>query len=227
MSNSLSGYFNAPKFRKTVIYQKLVSVFGSKNNFNTGFTLVELIVAISIVAVMSVLAIPNLRRFTEVQTLNADVGRVQTLIRQAQANTQSGVICLSDNKIATSWKVVFYGSAGNYYYVLHGTCQDGNFDQRQVVALNNNTTPIFTAISDDLPPENTTCQIPVELTSGSPEVEFQRDLTNKRSVYFNCHSSGTEVEDIATYQISFINGTLGASLAKNIIISSSGSVEVQ
>jgi len=228
MSNSLSrcfGHFNCNGFSSR-FWREANAVLKSFSALktNTGVTLVELIVAISIIAVMAVLAIPNLRRFTEVQTLNADAGRIQTMIRQAQSNAQSGVTCASDKQIASNWKVIFYGTIGSYNFSLRGTCQDGNIDVRQVVALNNNTTPQFTT-------NQVVCTIPPDLQAFNlpavPTVEFRRDLTNKWSVDYNCYSGDTELSNGSTYQINLINGLLGVSQAKNIIVNASGSVEVQ
>lgn len=74
-----------------------------------GFTLLEILIAISIVSVISALTIPNLRNFNEEQVLKNDASRLVTVLRQAQSNTQARVNC-EPTKESAGWRVNFPSS---------------------------------------------------------------------------------------------------------------------
>lgn len=59
-----------------------------------GFTLVELLVVISIMAILGVVAFVNFKDFAQDQVINKAIGQIQTALRLAQANATSGVTCL-------------------------------------------------------------------------------------------------------------------------------------
>ncbi|MBI2018653.1 prepilin-type N-terminal cleavage/methylation domain-containing protein [Candidatus Daviesbacteria bacterium] len=59
-----------------------------------GFTLVELLVVISIMALLGVVAYANFKDFAQDQVVNKAIGQIQTAFRLAQANATSGVTCL-------------------------------------------------------------------------------------------------------------------------------------
>lgn len=59
-----------------------------------GFTLVELLVVISIMAILGVVAFVNFKDFAQDQFVNKAIGQIQTALRLAQANATSGVTCL-------------------------------------------------------------------------------------------------------------------------------------
>ncbi len=58
-----------------------------------GFSLIEILVAVSIVAIITVLTVPNLRQFNDDQGYKSAVGEFAQEIRKAQVNSQSRVIC--------------------------------------------------------------------------------------------------------------------------------------
>ena len=59
-----------------------------------GFTLVELLIVISIMALLGVVAYANFKDFAQDQVVNKAIGQIQTAFRLAQANATSGVTCL-------------------------------------------------------------------------------------------------------------------------------------
>lgn len=59
-----------------------------------GFTLVELLVVISIMAILGVVAFVNFKDFAQDQVVNKAIGQIQTSLRLAQANATSSVTCL-------------------------------------------------------------------------------------------------------------------------------------
>ena len=70
-----------------------------------GYTLIELMVAISIMAILGIIAFVNFKDFSQDQILNKAVGQVQTYLRLAQSNATSGLKC-NDNP-AESWMIEF------------------------------------------------------------------------------------------------------------------------
>ena len=71
-----------------------------------GYTLVELLVVISITSLLTVLAIVNYKVLSNTQILTKAVGQAQTVLRLAQANATSQTLC-SDNQNVGPWSVTF------------------------------------------------------------------------------------------------------------------------
>lgn len=76
-----------------------------KFQISSGFTLIELIVAITIITVLSIVAIVNFRSFSQDQVLNTALGKVQTLLRLAQSNATSNLLCAG--VFGANWSVKF------------------------------------------------------------------------------------------------------------------------
>ncbi|MFH0937297.1 MAG: type II secretion system protein [Candidatus Daviesbacteria bacterium] len=74
------------------------SVVGSRKS---GFTLIELMVTISILGVLMVIVLPRIGSYQSQQTLKDAAAQLQTNLRRAQNNAASGVKC-SDSP-ATNW----------------------------------------------------------------------------------------------------------------------------
>lgn len=86
-----------------------------------GFTLLELIVVMGILAALSVLSIPQIFRYNDNQSLQSASSDLQQALRTAQSNALSGIIC-SDNypDLASSqWSLLFTGSTT---YKTEATC---------------------------------------------------------------------------------------------------------
>lgn len=60
---------------------------------SAGFTLIELLVVISIISILSVVGFVNFKGFSEDQATDKAVGQIQTLLRLAQSNATSGILC--------------------------------------------------------------------------------------------------------------------------------------
>ncbi|MBI3486389.1 prepilin-type N-terminal cleavage/methylation domain-containing protein [Candidatus Daviesbacteria bacterium] len=87
-----------------------------------GFTLVEIIVAIAILSLAAVVAIPGFNKFNQDQVLSLATGELITTLRQAEGNAQSGVKCGDNNgSPSINWYISF--SSFNDYYELKATCQ--------------------------------------------------------------------------------------------------------
>ncbi len=74
----------------------------------SGFTLVELLVVITITALVGIVVFANFKNFTQDQVLNKAVGQIQTYLRLAQANATAGVLC--NNQGGVPWSVKFDGN---------------------------------------------------------------------------------------------------------------------
>lgn len=87
-----------------------------------GFTLVEILVAIAIISIISVIAIPNFRRFSEETVLKNEVSTLVQVLKKAQSNAQASLNC-ADGKASRKWSVDL-SAAGSHQYSLKSTCID-------------------------------------------------------------------------------------------------------
>jgi prepilin-type N-terminal cleavage/methylation domain-containing protein len=93
-----------------------------------GFSLVEILVALTILAVIGVVAIPNFRKFNSDQDLTNATSNIIRLLQQSQTGSQSKVACvnsqpLNTNNPAISWNLVV--SSANQYS-LQADCINGS-----------------------------------------------------------------------------------------------------
>jgi len=72
---------------------------------SNAFTLIELLVVIAIMAVIGVFTLANYRSFGEDQNLKNAVLDVQSMLRAAQTNAISNVVC--NTQYGATWKVEF------------------------------------------------------------------------------------------------------------------------
>lgn len=70
------------------------------------FTLVELLVAIAVMAIISVITLSSYRSFGRDQNLNNAALDIQNQLRSAQANATANAQCASD-EYGTTWQVYF------------------------------------------------------------------------------------------------------------------------
>ncbi len=71
-----------------------------------GYTLVELLVVISIMAIMTLSAMPIFRNYQNDQKVKAAALQLQEALREAQNNALSGVVCAPNNP-ADNWGIIF------------------------------------------------------------------------------------------------------------------------
>lgn len=90
-----------------------------------GFTLLEILVAVSIVSVVALLGIPNLKRFNEAQEFQANVSELTRVIKKAQSNSQSSIVC-ADSKRSSQWVVILVNPS---QYTLSPLCPDSGSNQ--------------------------------------------------------------------------------------------------
>lgn len=83
-----------------------------------GFTLVELLIAILIIAVISTVTIPNIKKFGTDQQLNDAANNIINVLKQAQSGDMSDIRC--NSTASTQWNFNFLT---NTTYSL--SCQSG------------------------------------------------------------------------------------------------------
>jgi prepilin-type N-terminal cleavage/methylation domain-containing protein len=89
-----------------------------------GFTLVEMLVVISILAIIGVGLFPNLRNFNTDQEFRNQVASMTQSIRTAQTNSQAKIMCPNNPYQSTStW--VFTVFTNSSLYKIQGVCSDG------------------------------------------------------------------------------------------------------
>ncbi len=84
-----------------------------------GFTLIEILIAIGILATVAILAIPNFRSFNNNRQLDDAVADITRLMRQAQSSASSGITCPGTTNISHyGWKVRIKKDGDNLNYSL-------------------------------------------------------------------------------------------------------------
>lgn len=72
---------------------------------STGFSLIEILIAIAIISLIGITFFPNLRRFNSDQQYSTDTQNIRNDIKKAQNMFATGIRC-SPTKAATSWSLV-------------------------------------------------------------------------------------------------------------------------
>lgn len=75
------------------------------NFFKMGYTLLELLLVISITAIISLIGFASYRSFNSDQVISKAVGDLQNMLRLAQTNASSSVFC-TDGINTGSWKAI-------------------------------------------------------------------------------------------------------------------------
>ncbi len=107
-----------------------------------GFSLVEILIVIGIMAIVTVVAIPNLKRFNEDQVGTNVVFNLLEAARKAQANSQSKVQCPNGKDPTEYWYLSADASSAEGFTVGAG-CVDGSSRFESVT----NKTPLPSGIT--------------------------------------------------------------------------------
>lgn len=91
------------------------------------FTLVELLISVLIILMIAVVAIPNVKKFSQDQQLEDAANNVIQALKQAQSGAMSGIKCETTGSPASKeWHVNISTSS----YELKVVCETGSDDQK-------------------------------------------------------------------------------------------------
>jgi len=93
------------KLPRTRIYNSVSSLR------DTGFTLIEVMVAIAIIALVGAVALPNIRTFSSVQEINIVSVQIADNLRKAQSSASSRIKCPEGDESTDSWRVDITGTS--------------------------------------------------------------------------------------------------------------------
>lgn len=98
-----------------------------KNTSIRGFTLIEIMVAITIIILLAAVTIPGFRRFNEEQELKNASSLFMQLLRTVQSNSQSRIKC-NDNVSSESWQIKVTSSSinGGTTFSYQPYCEDSS-----------------------------------------------------------------------------------------------------
>lgn len=118
-----------------------------------GFSLVELMLALGLVALVTAVAIPNLRDYNSSQEIGIAAERFMLTIRNTQSSASTGVQCPT-GELATSWQINLNLAATPDTYSVVANCKTttGTIAARSVSTSNFSATPestnLFTAVAE-------------------------------------------------------------------------------
>lgn len=150
-----------------------------------GFTLIEILLAIAILGMVTVIAMPNLSRFNRGQQLNFTTERIIQGLKQSQSSALSGIKC--PNQPAKSWNFSL-NVTGKYN--LFAVCEDGTNSTR----LTENLSPTITAsVTDD---SGISCD-DLNVTFVKSQVNFSCGASNLNSALIKINlTDGTSQESV-------------------------------
>lgn len=118
-----------------------------------GFSLLEILIAVSIMALIGAVAIPNLRNLSKEQEIDAAALQVINTLKTAQSSSSSRIQCPGqDGGVADNWKV----RLGRSDYLLIAGCQTGGDQEvytRFYAPSSNDTVAAFTGELNVCSPE--------------------------------------------------------------------------
>lgn len=178
----------------------------------SGFTLVEILIVISIMGILGGLIYANSKSYAERQFLEKAADQLQGLIRQTQSNATSSANCFG--KSSLSWQIVFDKATLSIVSLF---CTDLNQESKKVKELKLEKAKVNfikgnDCSSNSFPDNNLT----VTFTSLTGNVSFQ---------------SGSAVEDCLTETSSEVKisvKTLNTSeeLEKSFVINKGGAIDI-
>lgn len=91
------------------------------NNFKLlrdGFTLIEVLVSIGLIAIVTAVAIPNFRNFSSTQEIDGATSQLINVLKTAQSSATSRIKCPTNNEASTNWSIILTGTI----YTLKSQC---------------------------------------------------------------------------------------------------------
>lgn len=147
---------------------------------SSGFTLVEILVAISITAVIAAVAIPNLRKFNEDQQVRNASTQLVSDLRKLQSNASSGLKCPSGSS-STAWKVVL--STNSYEQFCTDSSDDQSLGISSLPSGATITTNSQTCVSNTIIFTKTTVSHDCLVTLSSLATQININITRSGAIY--------------------------------------------
>lgn len=176
-----------------------------------GFTLIELMVVITIMAIVGTFSIVNYRSFGEDQDLKSAVLDLKTFLKTAQTNATSKVLC--EGNPPTVWRVNFENDSGDGR-VIQRICHYQEPDverQKQNFILKNNIS--FEKICNE---QSCTSGCETGVNSGESFVVAFAPLSGQISFKFIYSGSSTCLDDSSSITVVLKN--LKTTATKKLII---------
>ena len=173
-----------------------------------GFTLLELLVVISIMAILTIIAVPNFNKYSEDQKLNDAASQLQSVLRQAQNNAQTGTVCNVSSGIskATYWRVsLSKTSPANQFYSIGPFCETG----------------LVTAQQIDLPEGVTIYDLNLDSCTLAA-VQIRYNNINSEVSFFNLFCS-----DSVNAKLEIKLNSTGTALNKTVVVEKGGGIYVK
>lgn len=117
-----------------------------------GFSLVEILVTISLVAMIAAVSVPNLQKYNSDLGLEHTVSDINQALKVAQSHAQSSIIC-DNGGVALSWNVEFKPTS----YSFHGNCS-GEYKDVRINARAFNTDDSTTMVGNSCTDSNFTVE---------------------------------------------------------------------
>ena len=167
----------------------------------SGFTLIEIMVTIAIMAIVTFVALPNFKNLGQSQQLTNSIDDIVGSLHAAQTDAQSGTIC-SNGSSSKLWAVSFVSTG----FGIWSSCADGSISPSVLQVKN-----LASGLS---------IHFPTTVSSSSPistcYVAFQGTSIAESSA-----CSDTSLHDSGSLTIQIYNGT---TCYKTVVIQSGGAI---
>lgn len=94
-----------------------------------GFSLIEILLAVSLIALVTAVAVPNLRQYNKDREIADAKAQLVNILRTGQSSAISGIKCSSSNASTNKWQVDFTIGSGVDSYSLVANCQSAPLTQ--------------------------------------------------------------------------------------------------
>ncbi|MDO8429122.1 MAG: type II secretion system protein [Candidatus Daviesbacteria bacterium] len=170
-----------------------------------GFSLVELMVVISITVTLTGLIVPKFGQFRHAQELNDETTKLQSALRSAQLNAVNGIKC-DNNLPSKNWNLTFDNNKTSY--TVAPECQAGGLSQPSKTYQIQNESVEINSILDN------SCEIPTN------KLSFE-NISAK--VNFNLSEAGCERN---ASKVTINLKSVKASSERCVVINKGGSIEI-
>lgn len=163
-----------------------------------GFTLVEILIALAILAVIGTVAIPNLRQFNSDQELSNTTSNLIRLLQQTQSSSQSQIACINSQPLTTNnpavyWDLQIFQSSGVTKYQLQAECIKADTGAALTPTVYETDTLTNTTLAVKYNPGNVTCNLPAVIrfyTTSASQTGGNPPPINGQVVQLTCAGSG-------------------------------------